>query len=299
MLTKNQNVVRYKYDTSVSSYAFPFPFWNKSEISVYSTASTGVTTELEQDERYIVSEPAEAGVITLVSTLDDSVQITISRTVDVTQNMDFKNGEPIDADNIEDAFDTIVAMIQQLDEMLSRSILLSIVDEGQSFEIPNRAERAEMVLGFDDTGTQFKVYVNPQKALDEAAALREKMEASLEYIQGIEEYIKERYTRAFQVTIGDGTSTEYTINHNLGTSDIVVQPWTTNSEGLPIYEAEIQDDNTIKITFDEAIGENEVSVVITAIRDTYKTKIQYDDIAEETFEEMAIKSDDLKEIIGE
>ncbi len=299
MLTENQNVVRYKYDSSVSSYAFPFPFWNKSEISVYSTASTGETAELEQDERYIVSEPAEAGVITLVSTLDDSVQITISRNVPITQNMDFKNGEPIDADNIEEAFDSIVAMIQQIDEMLSRSILLSIADEGQSFVIPNRAERAEMVLGFDDTGTEFKVYVNPQKALDEAAALRDQMETSLSYIKGIEEYIKDRYTRAYQVTIGDGTSTEYTINHNLGTSDIVVQPWTSNAAGLPIYVAEISDENTLKMTFEEAIGVDEVSVVITAIRDTYKTKIQYDDIAEETFEEMAIKSDNLSEIIGD
>lgn len=299
MLSKNQNVVRYQYDIAVAEYSFSFPFWNKSEITVYSTAEDGTTAVLKQEQDYVITNPGETGKITLIQPLSDSVQITISRNVAITQDMDFKNGEPIDADNIEDALDSIVAMIQQVDEMLSRSILLSIADEGQNFVIPNRKERAEMVLGFDETGTKFKVYVNPQKALDTAASLREQMEQSVNYIKGIESYIKERLARAYQETIGDGSSLVYTINHNLETSDIVVQLWSSNSEGLPIYEVAIQDINTIKITFEEAIGTGEVSVVITTIKEAYKSKVQYEDISAEAFDKMAMSDKTLTGIIGE
>ena len=157
-----------------------------------------------------------------------------------------------------------------------------------------------MVLGFDETGKAFKVYVNPQEALDTAERLRDQMQQSLDYIKGMESFIRERLARAYQETIGDGANLEYTVNHNLGTQDIVVQLWSTSSEGLPLYEVAIMDDNSVKISFEETIGSGEVSVVITSIKETYiKVKdVQYEDIAPETFDKMAIPEKQLSEIIG-
>ena len=301
MLSKNRNVSRFQYSGDVSSFSFDFPFWSGSQMHVYASSADGQIRTLKENQDYVITDPAPSGKVTLVQPLSDCVQITIARDVDIVQDTDFKNGEPIDADNIEDVFDSVVAMIQQIDEMLSRSILLPITENGQSFTIPSLTERAEMVLGFDDTGKEFKVYVNPQKALDTAEKLKEQMQQSLDYIKGIESYIKERLARAYHETIGDGESLEYTINHNLGTQDILVQLWSSIDEGLPIYEIAIIDDNSVKITFDEAIGTDEVSAVITAIKETYvKVKdIQYEDISEEAFNKMAIPEQKLEGIIGE
>lgn len=300
MLSKDKNVSRFQYSQDVSSFSFDFPFWANNQIKVYASSPDGAISTLKEGQDYILSDPSDSGKVTLVQPLEGCSQITIARDVDIIQDTDFKNGEPIDADNIENVLDSIVAMIQQINEMLSRSILLPISDEGQSFTIPSLKERAEMVLGFDETGKAFKVYVNPQEALDTAERLRDQMQQSLDYIKGMESFIKERLARAYQETIGDGSSLAYTINHNLETSDIVVQLWSSNPEGLPIYEVAIQDNNTIKITFEEAVGTGEVSVVITSIKETYiKVKdVQYEDIAPETFDKMAIPEKQLSEIIG-
>lgn len=300
MLSKDKNVSRYQYSQDVSSFAFDFPFWANGQIKVYASSSDGTISTLKEGQDYVLSDPSDSGKVTLVQPLEDCAQITIARGVDIIQDTDFKNGEPIDADNIEDVFDSIVAMIQQVNEMLSRSILLPISDEGQSFTIPSLKERAEMVLGFDETGKAFKVYVNPQEALDTAERLRDQMQQSLDYIKGMESFIRERLARAYQETIGDGASLEYTVNHNLGTQDIVVQLWSTEAEGLPIYEISIMDDNSVKVSFEEAIGSGTVSVVVTSIKETYiKVKdVQYEDIAPETFDKMAIPEKQLSEIIG-
>ena len=300
MLSKDKNVSRYQYSQDVSSFSFDFPFWANSQIKVYASSSDGTISTLKEGQDYVLSDPSDSGKVALVQPLEDCAQITIARDVDIIQDTDFKNGEPIDADNIENVFDSIVAMIQQVNEMLSRSILLPISDEGQSFTIPSLKERAEMVLGFDETGKAFKVYVNPQEALDTAERLRDQMQQSLDYIKGMESFIKERLARAYQETIGDGASLEYTVNHNLGTQDIVVQLWSTEAEGLPIYEISIMDDNSVKVSFEEAIGSGTVSVVVTSIKETYiKVKdVQYEDIAPETFDKMAIPEKQLSEIIG-
>lgn len=300
MLSKDKNVSRFQYSQDVSSFSFDFPFWANNQIKVYASSPDGTISTLKEGQDYILSDPSDSGKVTLVQPLENCSQITIARDVDIIQDTDFKNGEPIDADNIENVLDSIVAMIQQINEMLSRSILLPISDEGQSFTIPSLKERAEMVLGFDETGKAFKVYVNPQEALDTAERLRDQMQQSLDYIKGMESFIKERLARAYQETIGDGTSLEYTVNHNLGTQDIVVQLWSTDAEGLPIYEVSIMDDNSVKVSFEEAIGSGAVSVVVTSIKETYiKVKdVQYEDIAPETFDKMAIPEKQLSEIIG-
>nr|DAT34144.1 MAG TPA: tail fiber protein [Caudoviricetes sp.] len=300
MLSKDKNVSRFQYSQDVSSFSFDFPFWANNQIKVYASSPDGAISTLKEGQDYILSDPSDSGKVTLVQPLEGCSQITIARDVDIIQDTDFKNGEPIDADNIENVLDSIVAMIQQINEMLSRSILLPISDEGQSFTIPSLKERAEMVLGFDETGKAFKVYVNPQEALDTAERLRDQMQQSLDYIKGMESFIRERLARAYQETIGDGASLEYTVNHNLGTQDIVVQLWSTETEGLPIYEISIMDDNSVKVSFEEAIGSGAVSVVVTSIKETYiKVKdVQYEDIAPETFDKMAIPEKQLSEIIG-
>ena len=300
MLSKDKNVSRFQYSQDVSSFSFDFPFWANNQIKVYASSPDGAISTLKEGQDYILSDPSDSGKVTLVQPLEDCSQITIARDVDIIQDTDFKNGEPIDADNIENVLDSIVAMIQQINEMLSRSILLPISDEGQSFTIPSLKERAEMVLGFDETGKAFKVYVNPQEALDTAERLRDQMQQSLDYIKGMESFIRERLARAYQETIGDGASLEYTVNHNLGTQDIVVQLWSTEAEGLPIYEISIMDDNSVKVSFEEAVGSGAVSVVVTSIKETYiKVKdVQYEDIAPETFDKMAIPEKQLSEIIG-
>lgn len=101
--------------------------------------------------------------------------------------------------------------------------------------------------GFADLAQQY--------SLDAQAALRNTEE--------LRDYLEKYTTKAYRTTIGDGRSS-YTVIHNLGTYNIILQLWKAN-EAHPIYRAEKIDQDIIQIDFAEPIYNNEVDVVISAI----------------------------------
>lgn len=72
-------------------------------------------------------------------------------------------------------------------------------------------------------------------------------------------------TRKYDTTIGDGTSTSYTVTHNLATRDVIVQIY-RNSGNYDVVLAEIQKTsiNALTILFDTAPASNAYRVSIRA-----------------------------------
>lgn len=71
----------------------------------------------------------------------------------------------------------------------------------------------------------------------------------------------------YSAPIGDGTSTEFTITHNLNTQSIIVQLWDSTGNGVPMWDMQIVDANSVKITFEDgAPAANGVSVCILPVR---------------------------------
>jgi hypothetical protein len=67
----------------------------------------------------------------------------------------------------------------------------------------------------------------------------------------------------YAVTIGDGSTTSYTITHNLGTTDVHVQVWETGgSKRQVIAEIQIIDGNSVRVLYSPAPATNAIRVVV-------------------------------------
>lgn len=71
----------------------------------------------------------------------------------------------------------------------------------------------------------------------------------------------------YTAPIGDGTSTTFTVTHNLDTQSIIVQLWDSTGAGVPMWSVDIVNANSITITFEDgAPAASGVSVCILPVR---------------------------------
>jgi len=157
MVSTSQSVQTYSYAKGVAEYPFPFPFWDRTEMSVYlRDAATGDTLTLSYGADYSVSEPGASGSVTLsgdLTGLDGYTLLIIERVVPVTQETDLQNGHPIDADVLETALDKATAILQQHEDALRRSLRAPVGDD-ISMALPAKAERAGRSIAFSADGSQ-------------------------------------------------------------------------------------------------------------------------------------------------
>ena len=178
MLRSAQNICRYVYVDSVRTYEIPFPYWSKTDISAVLTVN-GNDQPLSTDS-YTVSEPGDYGILTINSDFvapAGTSKLTIVRTVSIVQDMDYRNGDPINADNIEESLDALTAMLQQIDEKTARTVQLPVSEDAQTYVMPGTNERKGKVLGFDENGENFKAYKNPNEAIGEISIASSSMES--------------------------------------------------------------------------------------------------------------------------
>lgn len=135
-------------------FAFPYVFYNASELSATSTViATGVDTVLAQGVDYTVSGGSgSSGFITTSSPPASTVRITIQRSIPYRQDADFQENTAFPAATLETALDKAVIMAQQTKEISSRALVIPAADSGVSTTIPAAAVRAGKALFFDGTG---------------------------------------------------------------------------------------------------------------------------------------------------
>ncbi|MGE4465677.1 hypothetical protein, partial [Sphaerochaeta sp.] len=139
---------------SVSGYSIPFKYWDKSQISVVLTSSAGVETTVDSAS-YAVTSPADSGTLTFIAGYtfpEGTALLTVVRTVTIEQQTDLRNGDVLDADTLENMFDTNVAMLQELNEKLDRTVRIPVSDPSLILQMPSSLIRANMLLGFDASG---------------------------------------------------------------------------------------------------------------------------------------------------
>jgi len=182
MIGNVTNKVRYSVLSTTpvgSGYSIPFKFFSASQISVLITSSTGIETVVDA-ANYSMTVPGDTGTLTFAAGYafpEGTSVLTIVRTLTIEQQTDYRNGDVLDAEQLEMSFDVTIAMLQEMNEKLARTVRIPISDPASSLQIPSSLVRANMLLGFDSSGNIIPVLTSDiEQKLAQALAAEESVE---------------------------------------------------------------------------------------------------------------------------
>lgn len=196
MLSNDKSVVRYAISAAVTAYDIDFPFWDFSEIVVTATNSaTGASVVLKKDVDYTITvseaitDPVyQDGTVNMISDTYKSYDaLVISRELSLTQDTDYKNGEPINADTLEMSLDRATAQIQQVAEEAGHALKLPITENAGDYTMPEASQRQRKVLGFDDDGETIVMFSNPDDAIEQAEDANQQSQSILDQVTTLKE----------------------------------------------------------------------------------------------------------------
>jgi len=147
----------YNGNASTSAFNYTFKISAESEMQVIIRSSTGTETVKSLSTHYTISNVGNAGggAVTFTSgNIPASGETVILRRVTAqTQAMDLIDNDPMSADTIETAHDKSIAITQELQEQINRSLKLSRTNTMTSTEFTvDATNRANKVLAFDSAG---------------------------------------------------------------------------------------------------------------------------------------------------
>lgn len=151
VLNENTRVPYVVGSTPQDTFVIPFTFYEPADIKVYN----GDT--IVPPANYTVTGNAgtvggyEGGHVTLNTPVSNTritiiLEITIERTTDFPTSADFK------IPSLNTQFDRIISIAQQLNERMSRALVLPVDDDQAGLTLPSKSQRTSKVLGFDSSG---------------------------------------------------------------------------------------------------------------------------------------------------
>ena len=124
-ISSETNKIVYACDNSTTEFPYTFKIIENNDLLVtLYNEDTYEETTLVLDTDYTVTGAGveTGGNVTTVSTYDTTYKLIIQRNVGYLQETDYVNNEDLDADTLENSFDTMVMMIQQLKETVDRCL---------------------------------------------------------------------------------------------------------------------------------------------------------------------------------
>jgi hypothetical protein len=147
----------YNGNGSTSAFNYTFKISAESEMQVIIRSAAGTETVKTLTTHYTITGVGNAGggaVTFTAGNIPVSGETVILRRVTAqTQAMDLIDNDPMSADTIENAHDKSIAIAQELQEQIDRSIKLSRTNTMTSTEFTvDAASRANKILAFDSAG---------------------------------------------------------------------------------------------------------------------------------------------------
>lgn len=118
----NTNKVVYAGDGVNTTWSFSFLVLQASDLSVYVTDAFGTITTLNASQYSVDLTNSRITYPLTGSPLASGMKITILRTVNLLQEVDWKKQGPFDAEVLEQSEDKIAMALQQLNESISRAV---------------------------------------------------------------------------------------------------------------------------------------------------------------------------------
>jgi hypothetical protein len=147
----------YSGNGSTSAFTYTFKITDQDDIEVLIRSSNGTETTKTITTHYTVSGVGNAGGGTVTFTSGNiptsTETVVLRRATPQTQGLDLIENDPLPANSLEDAFDKLTSISQELQEEVDRSIKLSRTNTITSTEFTvDAATRANKILAFDANG---------------------------------------------------------------------------------------------------------------------------------------------------
>jgi len=158
-VTDNYVPAHFTGNGSTVDFDFPWPIVATSDVVVIiRTIATGAEDVLTETTDYSISavnnDYSSGGTVTTVATYTSTSQISILRDTPPTQNTGLvvSGSNVLREDSLEDAYDKLTLLVQQLLEENARQITIPRSDVDITVELDDSVSRADMILGFDSDG---------------------------------------------------------------------------------------------------------------------------------------------------
>jgi len=159
-MTISTTIIKNSYNGDGIQDVFPYNFkvLNQSDVEVILRGTDGSETVKTISTHYTVSGVGEAtgGNVTFTAGNEPITgvgNVILRRATTKTQTLDLVENDPFTADSVEGAFDRSIAIAQELQEAVDRSIKISRTNTMTSTEFTvDAANRANKVLAFDGSG---------------------------------------------------------------------------------------------------------------------------------------------------
>jgi hypothetical protein len=147
----------YNGNSSTSAFNYTFKISAESEMQVIIRSAAGTETVKTLTTHYTITGVGNAGGGAVTFTAGNipvtGETVILRRVTAQTQAMDLIDNDPMSADTIENAHDKSIAIAQELQEQIDRSIKLSRTNTMTSTEFTvDAASRANKILAFDSAG---------------------------------------------------------------------------------------------------------------------------------------------------
>lgn len=151
--------------------AFPFTFkiFVQADLRVVLTDAAGMEADQVLNAAYTVvinadQENTPGGTVTMLAAPAVGAKLTITSVVPITQGQSIPNNSGFYPRIVENAYDKLTIICQQLAEQVGRSVKFAISDASTGNNMPPAAQRANNLLGFDAAGNMIAVAPAAQSA---------------------------------------------------------------------------------------------------------------------------------------
>ena len=147
----------YSGDGSNDTFAYQFKITAEADLQVIIRSAAGTETVKTLTTHYTVTGVGTASGGNVVFTGGNiptaTETVVIRRSTTQTQTLDLVENDPFTADSVEGAFDKNLAIAQELQEQIDRSIKISRTNTMTSTDFTTSAsDRASKILAFDTSG---------------------------------------------------------------------------------------------------------------------------------------------------
>lgn len=135
----------YSGNGTTTVFSYTFEVQEEAHLVVTLADSQGVETVQVLNTDYTVSGVGNAngGLITMSTAPASTYTLTISRNVPITQEVDLENRRSVAPEVLEDAYDKLTQIAQDLNEQVGRSLKISVTEGGT----PNTSLQGDVVPG--------------------------------------------------------------------------------------------------------------------------------------------------------